>query len=236
VANYSAYRTWRRWYGTIAGLRHVVDTAVYEMSGWSTKEVAVDVTIEHRDGSVASGLTLDQFTDLPNTDLPRIRRIEILVGERSFGYIVPPRTRLKVLWRISPSVRLEVEADDRSRADGLATRLASILDGGGSWMGGSPFFAVQLLGILLLVVMGTLGVVVRPPADLKTLWDIATPVGVVTIGVAGALLPFLFPWLELMPPGRRTRSRRFGGAVMAVLLTVGGGVVAILVVGLFQQR
>src|ERR1700680_364623 len=238
MANYSAYRTWRRWYGTIADLRHVVDEAVREMGGWSLKEVGVDVTTWHKDGSMASGLTIDQFSALPNTDLPRIRRIEILVGERaSFGYIVPPRTRLVVVARVSPSVRVEVESDDRSRADGLASRLATILDGGGSWLGGRPAYAVQLLFILLLVVVGALGFVVRPPAGgLKTFLGVAFPAGILAIGVAGALLPFVFPWLELMPPGRRTRSRRFGSAVIAMLLAVGGGVLAILLVGLFQQH
>jgi hypothetical protein len=231
VAKYSAYRSWRRWYGTLADIAHVADAAAYEMVGWMPKGAAVDVTVEYRQGSVASGLTIEQFRNLPNTDLPRVRRIEIVVGE-PYGV---PRTRIIAIAGISPTMRLEVNAAEQSRAEGLATRLASILDGGGSWLGGlgsavvSSVF-IALVGIIFLVFL------LIPSRSLTPIWRASISVGVVALLAAAVLVMPLFPWLELLPPSGRTRGRRFGGLVLTVLVAVGASVLGSLLFGLLQQH
>lgn len=230
VATYSAPRNWRRWHGTIKDLCGVVSVAAHEMATWSPKEVAIHVTVEYRGGLTASDLALDDFAQMPVTDLPRIRRVEIVVGER-FG---APSSRIVLDGGNNPSVRLQVDADDRSRAEGLATRLASILDGGGSFFGGEPLW----FALLLLVSAGASLAVGRAAGTPSTvpLRDAAIYVGGALLVITGLLLPYLFPSLEFVTPGGRTRVRRFRAALIGVLLPVSCGVIAILLVGLFQTH
>ena len=229
MAKFTAQRSWRRWHGTVADLCEAARAAKREIEGWDRGPVGVNVDIEFNDGIDADGLTLDDFERMPASDLPRIKMVEIAVGER-YGV---PGARIRAF--VVPALKLEVRAADRSRAHGLREHVGSMLDPGGArWLGGwrdmQAAFALLILAVGSLVAVAILGASQRvTPVGLLIL--LVLPLAFVVTALS---LPSLLPQLELLMPHQRTRARRFGAILVAFMIAVASGVVASLIFGLLH--
>jgi hypothetical protein len=206
------------------------------MERWSAPAAApaTAITVQHKGGLLASEVSLDDFRQLPDTDLPRIERVEIVVGAR-YG---PPSTRLVAEARWSPAITVEVEVDDdRSRAEGLADRLASVVDGGSSpprWLSWEA--RVALTWVMMFIAAVFLALTINAYAsrqiDLRTcVLFSASAVALLWVAV---LAGFLLPELEVLRLGQHTRLRRFAGVAAGLLIAFVGGLAAGLVLNLFH--
>jgi hypothetical protein len=234
MANYLSERTWWRWHGTVGDLCRVVGVATREMETWTPPAPATVISIQHKGGLLSSGIALDEFEQLPDTDLPRIRRIEIVIGE----HYRAPGVRIVVRAGDPEALQLQVEADDRSHAEGLASRLTSVLDSGRSrpqWLGLIPRFALTL--VFVAVGIGwIIGTTTNYVTGVITPHRYAVDVAVsVASECVAFLIFFLFPPLQLLQPGQRTRVWRYGGLAIGGLATLALGVAAIFLADLFQR-
>jgi hypothetical protein len=237
---YTATRKWRRWAGTLGDLDRVLKEAVDGLRQWLEAEPRCFVSVG------LPALTMDFYTieDLQtvSNDVRKVKTIHVWLNAGGRG----PSVSITID-EDSPAVSLEVKGDDRVRVEGLRTRLGDLLNNGRR----RPRWLLQRE---LLMVSGTLVVPILWTALLIGIQNLASflrwplPVqgnnlrvepllgsGVVAVALFVGLC-WLFPDLELLLPGERTRYQRLRGAVYGVLLGVVSIIVAAPLVNLLFGR
>jgi hypothetical protein len=210
-------RQWNRWAGTISDIERATRLAIEVLGQRTRTEVPCHIQIAVP-GRVTDATTPDALeTEIDSRDLTLIRSIRIEVGAKR-----GMRATIHVE-RQSPALTVEVSGEDRTRVEGLISQLDDLLGRGRQPLGEESVRALAGLA-LIAVIIGGAGVVRAlqgPRASLSTLTAIIAVPTILVLAIGAVFgVAWLFPGLELLEPGARTRTRRFRVAIIAFAISV----------------
>ena len=211
MARYSRQHAWSRWHGTVDALAEVVQYATTELRTWTGGEPPLDIDVSEKDGFNQTGLTLEQLRSIAADDLPRIRMISIRVGE----WYGTPQVTLRLDGRAYPfpALELKVDADNRTNAEGLSAELIRLLRPRHRltrWFS-SPAQLTLIAVLFAVALVSSLALISDARASRLPVGEGWALTALAGSSIALALLVlYLFPALELSPPGQRPRAARFG--------------------------
>lgn len=230
MPTYTATRKWQRWAGTLADLDRALNAAMEELRQWLGTEPRCYLSVALPELTMEFS-KIEGLKTISN-DIRKVKTIRFWPNLGGEG----PKVDITID-DDSPAVSLEVKGNDRVRVEGLRTRLGDLLDKGyrrPRWYGDRS--VIVIFGVILVWVLWAALVFGLESVAAIFHWPVPVQGNNVAVGplvgcgvAAVALLVgvyWLFPPLELLGPGERTRYQRFRGAVYVVLLSVVSIIVA----------
>jgi len=250
ISMVTAKKGWRRWCGTREALIAAIETAQRLISENAGPEATADVVVTLKDGIEDDG-GVEAIRALHEKELRKVRAVIVSVKvpfetwseaaeeARVSGKPEPARPEERVSLRITQYVgaSLEVEAENRVRAEGLRSNLRHSLEAGAT---NSPGFSRELFwaaGLLAVTpaMAGAVGIyhtiAGASPGTVEVGEVAALVVGGLLAASLLAALWWMFPPVELLAASNAGRFRRWRIRVGGVVAAIATGVVAAVIYG-----
>jgi hypothetical protein len=248
----TADRKWPRWCGTRDDLVRAIGIATQLVQDGTGLPVEPEVTVTLADGITDTGHGTAPIDNLHRNELGNVDAVHVSVevshdtwwkareAAREKGQPEPPEPKERISLRLGKvsGVSLEVRAKDRTRAEGLRSRLDQALSLGASerppfqgwWFLVGVFPAAMIALLLAGPIVRALGL-----ASQNDQWEAAELVAIIAGPLIAAGIPialwWMFPTLELLDEGGLGRFRRFRAKFFA---TVGALILALVAAGLYD--
>ena len=217
---------WRRWSGQYSDFTRAARYANGVIERWSKTLPDSQVEIVFRGDRSIQG-NLDDLASVDPRDLADIREISIRIDR---GDELPvPGVSIRAR-HDSPAISVQIRGDDPELLAGARAELMDILDRGKPRVG---WWETPLGGVVgfLLFVAGVLGGTYFTEAVNLAAWlEVLIVIGFICFAIGvGVGLWWVFPHLQLLEPGGRTRFQRFKIGVYAFVLAVATSLVASII-------
>lgn len=241
----TATKNWRRWCGPRQDLARALELAAQELEQWTGAPSVTDVRVEDDEGFTETGPYESVLATRHPSELAHLRSVVATVApdlhrwrnkvaedralayEKQEPYDAPSQPSAEVEVRITNyGAKLSVQGDDRTRVQGLTTRVIDALGRSATNSPGVDRFLIAMLGILLSLGAFFLGVAVArwtgligpAPNDRLEVGELLSGLGglIVSASLAAALW-WMFPTVEMLDEAGVGRARRFRTWIVAVV-------------------
>jgi hypothetical protein len=216
------YKKWNRWTGSPSDLAAAATIAQKSLTQLIGTDPECRISVD-RPGRLTQGVNIEQLASLPQDQIPQVSSVDI-----RFGGFSAPYAHLE-LSKQAPALSLQVEGGDETQVEGTFSQMVTELDRGSrkpEWVSSTTLYFV--VGVCFSV-----GIIALPAALLNLTFHLhwirhrasgaqmseiaMTAVGVLLIAMTCIGTYWLFPDLELLPQGTRTRWTRFRAVALTTL-------------------
>jgi hypothetical protein len=227
MAEYRRSRSFWRWHGQLSVLTDVCRFVQATFADWSDKKMQYDIELRFDKGFSQETDNLAEVDELPPRDLQRLQKLRVRVTPA--GWTMDPHFVIEVE-RGTPAVWYLLTGTDRSRVEGLASRIEDALSPNEQWPRVPQYIigTVSFLGLLVAALFamdeGLTLVQALHWASVNGRWDPAElavfPVAaVVALGMWIATLRITAD-LELIGADGLSQGRRLWSVVVGVVVGV----------------
>jgi hypothetical protein len=215
-ATIQRYKKWNRWTGSPSDLAAAAAIAQKSVNQWIGTDSECRISV-NRPSRLTQGLTIEQLASLPQDQIPQVSSVDIRFG----GYSAP-YAHLE-LSKESPALSIQVEGYDETQVEGTFAQMTTELDRGSR----KPEWVSHRFLLVTLVFSFYVGSFLLWSALLNLTYYLhwirykhgnwlvqefaVYAIAVLLMAMVCVGTYWLFPDLELLPQGQRTRWARFRG-------------------------